>query len=376
MFYEHTMALPPYEVVADELTRGQDVVLLLGFYHVEGVDPAVDDFVVHWRRVGGHYVTVAGVNSPDGQIAISDPDADAAEEGAAGFVRGGDHDHDGDGDPLTTPTFRSPTYDHAKHSDKDLASHDVYDIGPFSPESDAWVLMVDGDPLVYGDAMALFHYTDAGGMFETESTYLTADFLEQNSYPDPAVSQTYTVVEAAVIVSPFETYLVESIPAHEESLWRSENNIIRLIFDGDIAWPFPGSLTIREMVDCDVFGPDLTTGFTFAVENDIHGRPRILRIREDGAMLTHRTWVAIEYTGGEPEIAPFKLQYPVQVGDASNDGQVMSYDVSVINGGIPDFSAADDERRDINGDGRILSFDVSVTNGSIPSSPVPKPCAD
>jgi hypothetical protein len=70
---------------------------------------------------------------------------------------------------------------------------------------------------------------------------------------------------------------------------------------------------------------------------------------------------------------PFELQYVVQVGDAGDDGRVLSSDVGVINGGVPAFSAPDDDRRDINGDGRVLGFDVSMTNGSIPSLQVPKP---
>ena len=57
---------------------------------------------------------------------------------------------------------------------------------------------------------------------------------------------------------------------------------------------------------------------------------------------------------------------------ADNDGQVLSFDVNVINGGNPCFDCPDD-RRDINGDNRVLSFDVSIANGRIPSSPVPRP---
>ena len=67
-------------------------------------------------------------------------------------------------------------------------------------------------------------------------------------------------------------------------------------------------------------------------------------------------------------VAPFEVHYAVIVGDASNDNRTLSFDVSVINGGIPDFSAEDDDRRDINGDGKILSFDVSITNGEIPTT--------
>lgn len=372
LLYQHTVMEPSYGLVVEELKRSQDVVLLLGFYHVESVDPIVNDFVVSWRRTGGHYVTVAGVDLPNGRIAISDPDADAAEEGDIDFVRGGDHDHDGDNDPGTPPTFRDPGYDHTIHGLKDLASHDVYIAGPFSPGSTDWILTLEGNPLAYGDFMASFHESDAGGAFDVDATFLTSDFLQESGYPIPEVCQTYTVVEAAVIVSPFETQLVDSVPGHEESLWRSENNILRLSFDGDISWPFAGTFTIRDMLDGGAFGPDLSAQFTIGVENDGSGDPRILRIRENGSFLTHRMWVAVGYTSAT-DVAPFELHFPVQVGDASNDGRVLAFDVSVINIGIPDFGADDDERRDINGDDRVLAFDVSITNASIPSLSVPKP---
>jgi hypothetical protein len=171
-----------------------------------------------------------------------------------------------------------------------------------------------------------------------------------------------------VIVSPFEAQLVGSIPAHEESLWRSQNNIVRLEFDRVIPWPLAGTFTIREMLDGGAFGSDLSSDFTFEVDDG----PRVLKIRENGMVLTHRTWFALGYTG-DPYIAPFELHFQVAVGDASNDGRVLALDVSVINTGIPTFSAADDDRRDINGDGRILALDVSVTNPYIPSFGVPKP---
>ncbi|UCC30261.1 MAG: hypothetical protein JSU86_18935, partial [Phycisphaerales bacterium] len=202
LFYEHTATQPSYDLVVDELTRDQDVTLLLGFYHVESVDPVPDGHVVHWRRTGGHYVTIAGVDSVNGQIAISDPDADAAEESGRDFVRGEGHDHDAD--PVTTVPFRDPAYDHTVHNDKGLASHDVYDAMPSFNPGGSWILVVDGNPLTYGDSLAELHEGDAGGMFDATPTFVSFEFLDQHGYPPPVPCQTYTVVEHAVIVSPFE----------------------------------------------------------------------------------------------------------------------------------------------------------------------------
>jgi len=168
------------------------------------------------------------------------------------------------------------------------------------------------------------------------------------------------------------TTLVSSAPAHEESLWRSANNIVRLTFDQDIALPQPGEILIRELLEGGAFGPDLSSSFTFSVENDKGGFPRVLMIRENGGVLSHRKWYGISGRSWG-DVCDFSVHYPVQVGDASNDGRVLSFDVSVINSGIPNIAAADDDRRDINGDGRILSFDVSITNGSVPSLTVTKP---
>ncbi|MGD2108987.1 MAG: hypothetical protein PVI86_06300 [Phycisphaerae bacterium] len=372
LFYQHTVVDPTYDFVVDELIRSQDVILQLGFYHIENVDPVVDDYVVAWRRTGGHYVTAAGVLPEEGLIAISDPDADAAEEMGTDFVRGGDHDHDGDGNPGTLPVFRDPNYDHTVHGDKNLASHDIYAAGRFEPATDRWVLTVDGDPLAYGDMMASFHDEDAGGAFDVNSTFWTAAFLQETGYPAPEVCQTYAVVEAAIIVSPFGNRLIGSAPAHEQSLWRIEENLVRLGFENDIAWPFDGTFQIRELLEGGAFGPDLSGQFIFEVESDGGGDPRILKIREDGAVLSHRTWVAFSYAGGG-DIVPFELHFPVQFGDASADGRVLAFDVSVINTGIRTFTAPDDERRDIDGDGRILPFDVTLVEPHVPSFPVPKP---
>ncbi len=169
--------------------------------------------------------------------------------------------------------------------------------------------------------------------------------------------------------------LVDSAPKHNESLWRSENNIIRLTFACDLPAQPPTSdeIKIEELLESRAFGPDLASSFTFSIENDDNGNPRVLRIQETTPVLTHRKWYAVRNVGGWAAAENFVRHFVVQVGDASNDGRVLAFDVSVINTGIPTFDAADDDLRDINGDGRILALDVSSTNAHIPSFAVPKP---
>ena len=168
-----------------------------------------------------------------------------------------------------------------------------------------------------------------------------------------------------------EVNLTEAFPNHEESLWRSENNFALLTFDGDIVAPGEGEVLVRELLEDGLFGPDLSSSFAFTVENDGGGHPRILRVQETTPVLSHRKWYAVSSHNWD-NICDVEVHYVVQVGDASNDGRVLSHDVVVINEGIPCFSCPDD-RRDINGDNRVLSVDVSVTNASIPSDTVPKP---
>jgi hypothetical protein len=71
-FYTHLYKQPTFEEVEVEVEKCQDVVLLLGFWQF---DPGMGE----WYRFGGHYVTVAGINSSTLQVALSDPYVDAAE---------------------------------------------------------------------------------------------------------------------------------------------------------------------------------------------------------------------------------------------------------------------------------------------------------
>ena len=70
---------PEWDWVKDEVKRSEDVVLLLGFWELQKDG---------WKRLGGHYVTAAGVSCYGDGIAISDPWFDSAERGGPGEIAG------------------------------------------------------------------------------------------------------------------------------------------------------------------------------------------------------------------------------------------------------------------------------------------------
>ena len=168
--------------------------------------------------------------------------------------------------------------------------------------------------------------------------------------------------------------LLSSIPYADSSLCRSAGNVVRLTFSVDITEPPPGELLVQQMFAGGAFGPDLSGGFDVSIEQDGDGFPRTLRLVDAGLPdLQHGAWYTISGNGGWLGGASFDVAYVVQVGDVSNDGAVLNLDAGLINGAIPEFVAADQDRRDIDGDGTILNDDVSTANFYIPSFQVPKP---
>jgi hypothetical protein len=115
-YYEQTVRSPEFPWIEAEVERCEDVILLLGFWQELGPD--------EWVRIGGHYVTVAGVNSDTWQIALSDPYWDRAETGAPGRVPA------------------SHVYPHASsvHNDAQYVSHDIYDVIDSDSPGGPWAL--------------------------------------------------------------------------------------------------------------------------------------------------------------------------------------------------------------------------------------------
>jgi hypothetical protein len=163
-------------------------------------------------------------------------------------------------------------------------------------------------------------------------------------------------------VVPTGVNLLSSSPACLGSLWRSQNNFVVLTFDGPAPAVAAGEIVINQLMPGGAFGPDLSSGFTFTPTGNT------LRIQQAGAVLTHRTWIAIR-EANHPGINPFRVNLVVQVGDVNNNGLVNNGDANQVNGGIP-CAACPDDRRDINGDNRINNGDTNLVNGRIPSGAV------
>ncbi|MBK6911074.1 MAG: T9SS type A sorting domain-containing protein [bacterium] len=102
---------PTFDEIYRQVEQSQDVIVLLGFWQL--------DQSGQWGRLGGHYVTVAGVDSQNNvkAISFSDPISNAAEAGAPGIVWNG----------FLTP-HGLPGHPAAEHNDAGNVSHDYFNI--------------------------------------------------------------------------------------------------------------------------------------------------------------------------------------------------------------------------------------------------------
>ena len=133
-----------------------------------------------WYRCGGHYVTVAGVNSQGLQIAFSDPFFDNAERGGAGRV--------GNGQIIE----HTSGHDATVHNDEGNVSHDIYPIVQPSPSpAGAWSLPT------YPVSV------NPGYCYDFDSLNIPDEFLPM-SRPWNGVSPIFTEVEYAVHISPWD----------------------------------------------------------------------------------------------------------------------------------------------------------------------------
>jgi hypothetical protein len=174
-YNETTVLRPDFYWIEEEVERCEDVVLLLGFWqHEYGSD--------YWWRVGGHYVTVAGVNSMGLQLGISDPYFDNAEAGGAGDI------------PVPHPAHLA---DATVHNDTQYVSHDIYNVIPLIPGPGGspwpgWALQnyAGGNPI----AIVNFQGQNSGPLLTPPGLYQQDPGLVVEAVIDYAVAVSPTAV--------------------------------------------------------------------------------------------------------------------------------------------------------------------------------------
>jgi len=176
--YEITVERPDFYYIEEEIERSEDVILLLGFW-------VWDAEHNEWLRIGGHYVTCAGVNSESLLIAFSDPFYNAAEMGLPGRVLPGPH-----------PPQHHPNL----HNDAAYVSHDFYHVAPESPSPGGMWWIPDYPPVEF----KLDNFYAMNVPRELRRYQAPRDILEKL---EP--QQIHTEIEYAVIISPIWTDVEE-----------------------------------------------------------------------------------------------------------------------------------------------------------------------
>ncbi len=164
---------PTFEWVASEVERCEDVILLMGFWTQEGG---------RWERLGGHFVTTAGVDRTGRRIAFSDPINDRAESGWPGRVLNGrliNHS------PI-------PGHPYSVHNDAGNVSHDIYDVVDTNSPGGTW------GPARYADSVQTMR-SFVNQNFPRDFPEVYRPKLKLQSYEQAAIQ---TEVEYAIAISP------------------------------------------------------------------------------------------------------------------------------------------------------------------------------
>jgi len=152
-----------------------------------------------WYRIGGHWVTVAGVDYIHGLLKISDPDLDMAEQGWPGYVCGNGiyYSH------VPLPHLEDDTL----HNDAGNVSHDVYPV--MESITPCGVLMFDTTEF-YGYPWEELNL----------EKYLGHNLNPQCQYPIPGSvppPPIFVEIEAAKIICPEQPFRCDTIWTYSKS---------------------------------------------------------------------------------------------------------------------------------------------------------------
>ena len=164
---------PTFEWVAAEVERCEDVILLMGFWTNQSGS---------WERLGGHFVTSAGVDSVNRLIAFSNPIKDSAESGWPGRVLNG----------TLIPHTPIPGHDSSVHNDAGNISHDIYDAVSTDSPGGTW------GPAQYVESYAAIQ-NFVGQNFPRDFPDRFRPKQQPQAYVDTVIQ---TEVESAIAISP------------------------------------------------------------------------------------------------------------------------------------------------------------------------------
>ncbi|MEM2129109.1 MAG: CARDB domain-containing protein, partial [Candidatus Bathyarchaeia archaeon] len=251
-FYEHTVMQPDFLFIEEEVEKCQDVVLLVGYW-------IFDEQSGQWyREPGGHYVTVAGVDSTNLKLALSDPVQDAFESGLIMEGR------------MPVPHVHPPPEPpYVTHNNAQYVSQDIYNVAQIAP---MWPPCPGGNWMIINFAS----WRPVPPYFAViESAVVTSPRLhddlavvhvttsKQGCKPVPTIGQNYTLKISVTVenqgdrvVSFFDVYVEISIGSSPpitigsfevESLGVGENTTC--IFNWDTTGAAFGNYTVTGVVE-------------------------------------------------------------------------------------------------------------------------------
>jgi len=305
---------PSYATLQSAVADAKGVILLLGFWEWQGKE---------WKRLGGHYVTVAGAGCADGPraLAISDPWRDWAEKGRDGEVLPAQrHTHSG-------------SHEQTLHDNAAVLSHDVYQVGT-----------MDNAAMLVGYARYL----------SDVENFLGLNFAVEQG--QPALHRggpIYTRIDYAIIIAPAgaaETAVSESAPTAqihgvvEHEAWPTPPpvfNIPLLVSLHEPTSPYP--LYLWSITTTNV------TEFTTPLFE-----PGEYTIKAQSARSLRNAAVAFDYPAGTTQVDMETLL----TGDLNNDNRVDGLDVSLMAGRIA--SGTYEPLPDLNMDNAVNGLDQAL----------------
>jgi len=183
LFYEHTVMQPDFAFIEEEVKKCQDVVLLVGYW-------IFNTQTGEWyREPGGHFVTVAGVDSTNIKLALSDPVQDAFESGLIPEGR------------IPVPHIHPPPEPpYITHNDAQYVSQDIYDVAQINPPwfppcpGGNWMLLNFASWRPTPPYFAVIEYAVVTSpLAEHDLAVISVTTSKQGCIPAPTIGRNYTL---------------------------------------------------------------------------------------------------------------------------------------------------------------------------------------